>query len=108
MSIHLPSPIDLYLKAENSGDVKSLAECFAPNATVRDEGHTYEGLAAIMSWKAATKKKYNHTVAPLEIAYRGEKTILKAILTGNFPGSPVTVEFCFALEDGKIASLEIH
>ena len=94
--------------AENSGQVQALSECFAPNATVRDEGRTYKGLPAIKEWKAETKKKYNHTVAPLEIAHRDGKTILKARLAGDFPGSPVTLEFSFVLEGGKIASLEIH
>jgi hypothetical protein len=108
MPIQLPRPIDLYVKAENSGDVESLAECFAPDATVRDESRTYKGLVAIKEWKAETKKKYNHTVAPLEIAHRDGKTVLKARLSGNFPGSPVTLEFSFVLEEGKIASLEIH
>ena len=108
MSIQLPPPVDLYVKIENSGDVDALSECFAPNATVRDEGHTYAGLAAIREWKADTKKKYNHTVAPLTVAHRDGKTVLKAKLTGNFPGSPVTLEFSFVLEDGKIVSLEIH
>jgi hypothetical protein len=28
-------------------------------------------------------------------------------MTGNFPGSPVTVDFVFTLEGGKIAALEI-
>jgi len=104
MSIHLPPAIALYVKAENSGDVEALSECFAPNATVRDEGRTYKGLAAIKEWKAETKKKYKHTVAPLEIA----GTVLKAKLAGDFPGSPVTLEFSFVLEAGKIVSLEIH
>ena len=108
MSIHLPHAIDLYVKAENSGDVEALSECFAPNATVHDEGRAYAGLAAIKEWKAETKKKYNHTVAPLDVAHRDGKTILKAKLTGNFPGSPVTLEFSFALKAGKIVSLEIH
>ena len=108
MSIHLPLPIDLYVKAENAGDVEAMSECFASDATVRDESHTYKGLAAIKKWKAETKKKYNHSVAPLEVAQRDGKTVLKARLTGNFPGSPVSLEFSFVLEGGKIASLEIH
>jgi hypothetical protein len=33
---------------------------------VRDEGRTIKGLAAIKQWKAETKKKYQHTVEPLE------------------------------------------
>lgn len=108
MSIHLPRPIDLYVKAENSGDVEMMSECFAADATVRDEARTYKGLAAIKEWKAQTKKKYNHTVAPLELARRDGKTVLKARLSGDFPGSPVTLEFSFVLEGGKIVSLEIH
>jgi SnoaL-like protein len=108
MSIQLPPPIDLYVKIENSGDVDALSECFASNATVRDEGHTYQGLAAIREWKSDTKKKYSHSIAPLAVAHRDGKTVLKAKLTGNFPGSPVTLEFSFVLADGKIASLEIH
>ena len=108
MSIHLPPPIDLYLRIESSGNVEALSECFAADATVRDEGHIYEGLAAIREWKAGTKKKYNHTVAPLAVAQRDGKTVLEAKLTGNFPGSPVTLEFSFVLEDEKIVSLEIH
>ena len=108
MSIHLPDAIDVYVNAENSGNVEALSECFAPNATVHDERRTYVGLAAIKEWKAQTKKKYNHTVAPLEVVKRDETTVLKAKLTGDFPGSPVTLEFSFMLEGGKIVSLEIH
>ena len=115
MPITLPPAIDRYVRVENSGDVEGLSECFAPDATVHDEGRTYEGLTAIREldshikeWKAETKKKYNHTVFPLQVAERDAKTVLKARLAGNFPGSPVTLEFSFVLNDGKIASLEIH
>jgi hypothetical protein len=44
----------------------------------------------------------------LAVAPRDGKTVLEARLTGNFPGSPVTLEFSFVLEDGKIVSVEIH
>src|ERR1700720_741906 len=108
MPIRLPPPIDLYVKLENSGSTETLSECFASNAVVRDEGHTYEGLASIKEWKAGTKKKYNHIVTPLEFAERDGKTVLTAKLTGNFPGSPVTVKFDFLLEAKKIISLDIH
>jgi hypothetical protein len=107
MSIDLEPPIDLYVKAENSGEVRLLADCFASDATVRDEGRTYMGLASIQQWKAETKKKYSHTVEPLQVTHRDGKTILKARLAGNFPGSPVTLNFSFVLQGGRIASLEI-
>ena len=108
MSIQLPDPIARYVQIANSGAAEAAPECFAPDATVRDEGQTYEGVAAIKNWMAATKKKYSHTVAPLELAERGGQTVLKAKLSGNFPGSPITVDFSFMLASGKIRSLEIR
>jgi SnoaL-like domain len=108
MSIQLPDPIDRYVQIANSGKAEAVSECFAPDATVYDEGQTYEGVTAIKNWMAATRKKYDHTVTPLELAERGNQSILKARLTGNFPGSPITVNFSFVLVDGKIRSLEIR
>ncbi len=107
MSIDLPRPVDLYIKIENSGEVEALSGCFAPDAIVRDEGSTYEGLAAIKKWKAKAKSKYKHTVHPLQVTQRGGKTVLKAALTGKFPASPVLIEYSFVLESGKIVALEI-
>ena len=57
MSIDLPTPIAIYIAAENRGDTEALAQCFADHAVVRDEGQTIEGLAAIKRWKAETKWK---------------------------------------------------
>lgn len=108
MSIHLPPAIDNYINAENSGDVDAMSGCFAPDAIVRDERHTYEGLAAIKQWKTETKKKYSHSVEPLGAVERDGKTVVTSKLTGNFPNSPVTVEFIFGLKDDKIVSLEIR
>ena len=108
MSLLLPPAIALYVKLENAGDTATLSACFAPNAIVRDEGRTYEGLAAITAWKTETTKQYRHTVTPLDVAHQDGKTVLTATLTGDFPGSPVTVNFAFVLEAGKILSLEIH
>jgi hypothetical protein len=108
MSIQLPVPIDRYVQIANSGTPEAAPECFAPDAIVHDEGQTYEGVAAIKNWMAVTKEKYGHTVAPLELAERGGQSVLKARLSGNFPGSPITVNFSFVLADGKIHALQIR
>lgn len=108
MPIQLPTAIQLYVQIANSGTPEAALQCFAPDATVYDEGQTYAGVAAIRNWMTATKKKYGHTVAPIELAERGGQSVLKATLTGNFPGSPITVNFSFVLADGKIRSLEIR
>src|SRR5712672_2523801 len=107
MSIQLPAPIERYVQIANSGSPEAAPECFAPDATVYDEGQTYAGVAAITNWMTATKKKYGHTIAPLELAERGGQSVLKARLAGSFPGSPITVNFSFVLAGGKIRSLAI-
>src|SRR6266404_5039738 len=94
--------------AENGHDTEAMARCFADNAIVRDEGRTIKGLAAIKEWKAETKKKYQYSVEPLESAQKDGKTVVTSRVTGNFPGSPVNLEFVFGLERNKIASLEIR
>lgn len=107
MDTDLPTPIAIYIAAENRGDPEALSQCFAKDAVVRDEDKTIEGLAAIKQWKAETRKKYQHTVEPLSSVQKDGKTIVTNRLTGNFPGSPIELEFVFTLNGDKIASLEI-
>ena len=104
---NLPTPIAIYIAAENRGDTETLAQCFAEDAVVRDEGKTNEGLAAIKQWKAETKRKYQHTVEPLALVQKDGRIIVTNRLTGNFPGSPIELEFVFTLDGNKITSLEI-
>ena len=108
MSVDLPKPIAIYIAAENRGDTEALAQCFAEDAVARDEGQTIEGLAAIKQWKAETRKKYQHTIEPLACTQKDDKTIVINRLTGNFPGSPIELEFVFTLRRNKIAALDIR
>ena len=108
MSIDLPTPIALDIAAGNRGDANSFAQCFAEHAVVRDEGRTFKGLTAIKQWNNEARKKYQHTMEPLASARKGDKTIVTNRLTGNFPGSPIELEFVFGLDGNKIASLEIR
>ena len=91
MSVDLPEPIAAYIAAENGHDTEAVAQCFADNAVVRDEGRTIKGLAAIKEWKAETKKKYQHTVEPLESAQKDGKTVVMSRVAGNFPAARSTL-----------------
>ena len=108
MSLDLPQPIAAYIAAENGNDPNAMARCFADNAVVQDEGRTIEGLSAIKEWKAETKKKYQHTVEPLTFSQNDGKAIVTCRLAGNFPGSPLNLQFVFVLTAGKITTLEIQ
>ena len=104
---NLPKPIAIYLAADG-GDSEAFSRCFAEHAVVRDEGHTYRGLAAIKQWKVEAKKKYQYSIEQLACVRKGNEVIVTNRLTGNFPGSPVDLQFVFGLDGDKIVSLEIH
>jgi ketosteroid isomerase-like protein len=104
----LPALIAAYIAAENGDDADALAQCFADNAVVRDEGQTVNGLAAIKQWKTDSKRKYQHTIEAIRSVQKGDTTVVTNRLSGNFPGSPIIVDFTFQVKDNKIALLEIR
>jgi hypothetical protein len=108
MTLHLPKPIEVYMSSENDRHIEALGACFTPDATVKDEGRTMTGLKAIADWRRETIKKYQHTTEPVAVFERDGKTVVTSKLSGNFPGSPVTLEFVFKLQGDKIVSLEIQ
>jgi len=105
-SLNLPKPIAAYFAADK-GDGEAVSLCFSENAVLKDEGHTYEGQAAIKQWKSDSSKKYEYTSEPFDCKEMDRKTVVTSRLTGNFPGSPVNLRYFFAVEGGKITSLEI-
>ena len=106
MTLDLPKPIAAYFTADK-GDSEAVAECFTENAVVKDEGHTYDGRAAIRQWKADASAKYQYACEPFACERKDGQFVVTSRLTGNFPGSPVDLRFFFGLEGDKIASLEI-
>lgn len=106
MSLDLPTSIAAYFAADK-GDADAVARCFAEQAIVKDEGHIYNGHAAIRRWKADTSAIYNYTSEPVSVEHKDGKTVVTSHLAGDFPGSPVDLRYFFVIEGDKIASLEI-
>jgi len=106
MTINLPKPIAAYFTADKC-DSEVVAQCFTEKAVVKDEGHTYDGRAAIKQWKADASTKYQYTSEPFACEQQDGKFVVTSRLTGNFPGSPVNLRFFFGLDGDKIALLEI-
>jgi hypothetical protein len=106
MSLDLPTPIIAYFAADK-GDSDAVVKCFTERGVVTDEGHIYDGRAAIKQWKADTSARYNYTSEPFAVEDRKGKTVVTSHLVGDFPGSPVDLRYFFVIEGDKIASLEI-
>jgi SnoaL-like domain len=104
--IELPTPIAAYFTAD-AADVNAVARCFIENAVVIDERREHRGRHAIARWKAEATAKYHYTSEPLRVDVSGADVVVTARVTGDFPGSPVELRYCFALEGDEIARLEI-
>ncbi len=106
MTLELPKPIAAYFTADKEAN-EAVAECFAENAVVTDEGRTHRGRAAIRQWKADASAKYQYTSEPFACERRDGRVVVTSRLTGNFPGSPLDLRFFFVLDGEQIAALEI-
>jgi hypothetical protein len=67
----------------------------------------YVGHAAIDTWWRDVNAKYQAVAEPLEVNAQGDAHQVRAKVTGQFPGSPITLTFAFRLKDDRIAALEI-
>lgn len=103
----LPTPIQRYFEADQSGDAEQVLDAFTPDAVVKDEGHTHIGQSEIASWWNGTRAKYRHRAHPRQVQENGPETIVRAEVTGDFPGSPAMLGFAFQLHGNLISRLEI-
>ena len=105
--MNLHQPIETYFDADRRRDREALTAAFAADATVTDEGRTYEGRQAIGAWWAETKARYQPVIEPLEASASDGGSVVRARVSGDFPGSPAVLRFAFRLADEKITALEI-
>ncbi len=104
-TLTLPEPIAAYFAAERNPE--ALTHCFTAQAVLKDDGHTYTGINAIKAFMAEASAKYSATSVPFALERKDGFPIVRAKVTGNFPGSPIDLSYRFRLERGLIASLEI-
>jgi len=101
----LPEPIAAYFAAEHKPE--ALAHCFTAHAILKDDGHTHTGIDAIKAFMAEASARYSATSVPFAIEREDAFQLVRAHVSGNFPGSPIDLSYRFRLERGLIASLEI-
>ncbi|MDR7093105.1 nuclear transport factor 2 family protein [Hydrogenophaga laconesensis] len=104
-SLNLPEPIATFFAAEHDPD--ALATCFTAQAVLKDDGHSYAGIDAIQAFMAEASARYNATSVPFASHREDDLQLVRANVTGNFPGSPIVLSYRFRLEGDLIASLEI-
>lgn len=102
----MPKPIQNYFVESNSHNIYGVVSCFAEDAVVLDEKKIYKGTAAISRWNERLSLRYRTTSKVLDVNQADDLTIVKAQVSGKFPGSPTVLKFKFQIQDGKISKLE--
>ena len=105
--MHLPAPIRTYFTVKTPHDGEAFGAAFTAEAIVHDEGKVHHGPEEIRAWWQAAKDKYRHSAEPLELTEVAGKTAVRALVSGNFPGSPAILTFTFGLAGGRITDLKI-
>lgn len=71
MALSLPAPVSAYFRISNGEEGDRIADVFAPDATVRDEGQTWQGARPSASGNAprarnSTIRSSRWTPSPME------------------------------------------
>jgi len=104
----LPLPIANYFAAKG-GDPEDILACFTEDATINDIGEdtVLEGTAQIRDWLSGISA-FKLTTEVKSVEQRGDVPTVRAVVSGDFPGSPYEFEYRFELRGDKIARLDIE
>jgi hypothetical protein len=109
------------MSADHSTDIQKFAEeyfaaaididrdrylmLFSDEVVVHDDGQTHRGLAGVRGWRSEVPPvDYNLC----EVTGTPAACVAAAEVSGDFPGSPITLRFAFRRDrQGKITTLDI-
>lgn len=106
MSLELPPVIAAFFHATNTRGFADFLSLFTSDAHVNDEANDHYG-AEIAGWIDRATADTKPTAEVTSITRDGERFVIMARVSGNFPGSPIELRYNFALKEGKIATLFI-
>ncbi|PLK71040.1 hypothetical protein C0V73_10475 [Rhizobium sp. TH135] len=107
MSNTMTGPVKAYFEGRNARDFALALSGFSNDAVVRDESRTHRGTQEIRAWMMQTIAAYDDRSELLTVEADGDTVIATAEVSGNFPGSPITLRYSFVTESGAITSVEI-
>jgi hypothetical protein len=96
----------LYFELATQADTDSYFAQFTDDATVEDDGKHYSGIDEIRGWRTEIPRVH-YDVRHVE--RHGSSAHARVDVSGDFPGSPVTLHFEFDYaDDDQIAALRIR
>jgi hypothetical protein len=94
-----------FVNAMNTQDSASFIACFSPEAIVEDEGHAHQGTEAIKAWIERAFASYQPILEVKETSVTDSGAIITGIVSGTFPGSPVTLNYHLSIAQDQITGL---
>jgi ketosteroid isomerase-like protein len=105
----LPEVITSYLEAHQARDLDRAIERYTADASVTDEGRTYNGPDEIRAWLSRSASEFTYTIEITGATkLSDDRYDVSHHLEGNFPGGTADLHFRFTLRDGRIARLVIE
>lgn len=98
-----PPPIAAYFAAKTPSEI---AATFAEDAVVVDERRLRRGRAEILKWREEVAQ-ISFTKDVLSVAQADDRITVTCRVAGDFPGSPIDLDYVFRLSGNLISSLEI-
>lgn len=105
-TISLPAVVASYFEAANQFDAVAAAACFTSDARVSDNGREFIGTDAIERLMAESNEVQPQVTVTRAMVEGGIANIVGTV-EGNFPESPVELDFEFHLQGGKISQLTV-
>jgi hypothetical protein len=93
------SVINRYFELAPLSDTDAYFAQFDADATVEDEGHEHHGVDAIRAWRSEVPTV---TYEVRHIRSDDGTPVARALIAGDFPGSPVELDFHFTFTDGGL------
>lgn len=106
-SIPLPQPVATFYHASDVYNDDLLASCFAEDAMLVDEGEEYRGPKAVSRHIMSANRDAKVVTDITNCIEKNGETIVTAIISGNFSGSPIPLDFHFIIKSDKIKTLSI-
>jgi hypothetical protein len=109
MELLLHPVIARYFATKGGVNTEDTLDCFADDATIWDNGEDLElhGKARIREWMTSKIAGYKLTTEVRSAREEEGATIVQAIVSGDFPGSPYEFSYSFKLAGNKISVLAI-
>lgn len=106
-AIPLPQPIAAYYHASDIFDENLLSGCFAEDAMLVDEGETYYGPVDVSRHILEANRGARVMTEVTNCAEENGEAVVTAVISGDFEGSPIPLDFCFTVYNEKIKNLNI-